>query len=226
MPASYIPATDAGFAAWLLNFSTLLTADPTAYGLTAPDAVLVDAENTAYAAALLLATDPATRTAPTVAAKDAARRSAEAVVRPYAMQINAMDGVTDEQRADLGLTIRKTVPTPVPAPLSSPVLALVSIGVGTMTLGFSDADAPSGKAKPAGSIGVELFRAIGVAPAVDPSLAAYTGTITKSPTQIAFSGADNGQIASFFARFVTRSGPGGKAQVGPWSAVLSATINA
>ena len=45
---TYIPAKDALFATWLENFSTLLTAAPATYGLTAPDATAVDAVNTAF----------------------------------------------------------------------------------------------------------------------------------------------------------------------------------
>ena len=78
--APYIPAKDALFAAWLLNFSTLLTASPVTYGLTAPDAVTVAGVNGTFQAAYATATNPATRTSGAVAATDVARLDAEAIV--------------------------------------------------------------------------------------------------------------------------------------------------
>lgn len=226
MTPPYIPAADAGFRNWLVNFAALITAAPATFGLVAADAVTIQAQADAFDAAYTLATDPATRTAPTVAAKDAARRDAEAVVRPYAMQINANDAVTDQSRADLGLTIRKTVPTPIPAPASAPALALRALGVGTATLGYSDTAAPNGKAKPDGVTGVDIVTAAGVAPAVDPTAGNLYGIVTKSPFRVNFGAADNGKVCTVFARFRTRSGPAGVAQTGPWSAPLSFTINA
>ena len=224
MANSYIPASDAGFNSWLVNFDALLTADPTAYGLTAPDAAAVATVTAAWAAAYLAATDPSTRTPSAVAAKDSARSDAEAVVRPYAMQINLNGAVTDEQRVNLGLTVRKTVPTPVPAPTSAPALELVAATPGNHRLRYSDTGQGTGKAKPYGAIGVELQAYIGAAPTADPNDASYVGTVTKSPFDQPQSGANQGQMATYFARFITRSGPAGRAQTGPWSAPLSVIV--
>lgn len=224
MPAGYIPAPDAQFSLWIANFAILIAATPTAYGLVAGDATAITAANTAFQTAYTLATDPATRTAPTVAAKDAARASAEFVVRPYAMQINMNAGVDNEQRADLGLTIRKTVPTPIPAPTSQPGLALVAATPGVLTVRFFDVATPTSKAKPFGSIGVELHVAVGTVPAVSPEAARFYGTLTKSPARVEFDPEDAGKIATLYARFVTRSGPGGVSQVGPWSSQLVSVV--
>lgn len=224
MANPYIPARDADFSAWLLNFSTLITANPTTYGLSSGDALAIDVENTAFQAAYVLAVDPATRTAPTVAAKDAARRNAEIVVRPFAIQVRNNPMVTNEQRADLGITIPTTVPTPIPAPTSFPVLGFRSATPLQHLLNWTDSAAPSGKAKPYGVIGVEVYRTIGLAPAVDPSVAVFDGIKTKSPFFESFASGQVGQVCTYFARYTTRSGPQGTAQVGPWSAPLSVTV--
>ena len=75
MPSNppYIPPKDADLAAWLANFSSLLTASPTTYGQSSAVAVAVAAANSAYQAAYTLVTSPSTKTANTVAAKNTAK---------------------------------------------------------------------------------------------------------------------------------------------------------
>lgn len=223
MANPYIPASDGAFASWLLNFATLIAASPTTYGLIAGDATAISAQNTAFQAAYLAATNPATRTAPTVAAKDAARLSAENVVRPYAVRISLNAAVTDLNKTAVGVTVRSVVPTPVPAPTVAPEISLVSAITGQMTLGYKTPGA-AGKYKPPGVVGVEVFRAVGTVAAVDPAQASYSGVVTKSPFRQTFDAGDRGKIATIFCRYVTRSGPGGAAQAGPWSDPLPLVV--
>ena len=220
---TYIPAKDALFATWLENFSTLLTAAPATYGLTAPDATAVDAVNTAFQAAYALAIDPPTRTSVTVADKDAARASAEAVVRPFAVTISRNAAVTDGNKTAIGVTVPSVTPTPIPPPANAPSLALVSAISLVQTLSYKVAG-QTGKAKPFGSIGVEIFRSVGTVAATDPAQCAYIGTYTKSPFKQTYSSGDQGKIVTLFARYVTRSGPDGVAQPGPWSDALNLIV--
>ena len=224
MYPTYIPGPDGAFATWLQNFSTLLTAAPTDYGLTAPNAVTVATENTAFQAAYTSASDPSTRTSATVAAKDAARVSAEAVVRPFAVLISLNAGVTDEAKVDIGVTVRTTVPTPIPPPLTSAALALVAGAPLAHTLRYFDTSTPTTKAKPFGAVALQVVRSVGVAPAVDPSVCPFLDLWTKSPNVSGFSAGDQGKVATYFCRWVTRGGPGGASQYGPWSAPLSLII--
>jgi hypothetical protein len=224
MATSYIPNSDSGFSAWLANFSALLTASPTTYGLIAGDATIVAAENTDFQAAYALTVNPATRTAPTIAAKDAAKVQALQIVRPYAVLISLNSGVTDEAKTDIGVTVRKLVPTPVPPPLTVPGLALVAASPGQHQLRYFDTSTPTTKAKPPGAIGLQVFRSVGVAPSVDPSAAVYYDTWTKSPNVSAFDPSETGKVATYWARWVTRGGPGGATQVGPWGAPLALSV--
>lgn len=219
MAAPYIPAPDADFSTWLANFATLIAVDPTDYGLIAGDSTAIDAQDTAFQAAYLAAINPTTRTSATIATKDAARASAEAVVRPYAMRIRNNTTVSNALKIGLGLTIPSTVPTPIPAPTAAPETGFVKAIPLQTTLSFKD-PAAAGKAKPYGVIGVELFVAVGTVAAVDPAQASYFATYGKSPFQLPFQAGDQGKVATVFTRFVTRSGPGGRSQSGPFSAPL------
>ncbi len=222
--APYIPAADAGFNDWATNFSTKLTAAPTTYGLVAGDATIVAGLLTTWAAAYLAAITPATRTSATIAAKDAARASFEATVRPYAQRIRVNPTVTNLSRVTIGVTVAVFPPTPIPPPLTVPVLSLVKATPLTHQLAYADAETPLSKAKPYGAKFCQVLVTVGVAPAVDPSVANFVGGFSKSPLQITHDSGDRGKIATYFCRWQNGSGPGGVGAVGPWGTPLSLTI--
>ena len=219
----YIPPKDADFDLWLVNFDALLTATPTDFGLEAADAVAVAAVTATWVAAFAISSNPTTRTTPTVADKDVARASAEAVVRPYAVQISKNTAVTDLNKAAIGVTIPTLVPTPIPAPTDAPTLSLVSAISLVQTLAYKVA-AQVGKSKPFGSRGVEVYRAVGTVPATDPAQAVFQGNYTKSPLVQNFAAEDQGKFVTYWARYVTASGPGGVTQPGPWSDALNLVV--
>lgn len=224
MPASYIPAPDADFDAWMANFSTLLTADPTAYGEDAASALVVQTAYDSWEAAYLLATNPATRTTPTIADKDAERVNLDAAARPVAQRINARTSVTNVQRADLGITIRKTTRTPVVAPATAPEVVLRSQSSGVARVQVRDSTTPTTKAKPAGVIGAEMFVEVAAVAGTDPADASLVKTITKTPNTLSFTAGQKGQVATVWSRWTTRSGPDGVAQKGPWSTAINFVI--
>lgn len=221
--ADYIPSTDSGFAAWLLNFSTLLTASPSTYGLTAPDAVIVAGQETAYSAALALSVDPGTRTPVTVAAKDAARAAAEFVVRPYAVQISQNPSVTNGDKVAIGVTVRSNIPTPIPAPVTPPGITLLMAQPLTHQIQVKPVGS-SNKAKPPGCIAIEIARSVGTVAATDPNQLAIIGQYGKTPLIQNFLAGDQGKICTYAARYRTRSGPAGVSQAGPWSALTSYVV--
>lgn len=217
MASDYIPAKIAAYALWVANFSSKLTATPVAFGLVAGDAVAVATQATAFATAYALSSTPATRTSATIAQTNNVRALATATIRPYAVRIAANSAVTDANKVSIGVTIRSTTPTPVPAPTTAPALSLLSATFLQHQLRYVDVSTPTTKAKPFGATGMEVYIAVGIAAAVDPSVAPYRGNYTKSPMTVAFDAGDKGKTATYFARWTTTAGPGGVAQVGPWS---------
>lgn len=215
-----IPASDGGFRTWLLNFSTLLTASPAVFGLVAGDALAVATAYAAYDAAYTSATDPGTRTSATIAAKDTAKASALDIVRPLAVNISLNSAVTDENKVIIGVTVRKTTPTPIPAPVVAPVIALLSATPLVMQLQITPVGAGN-KAKPAGCKTIEVARIVGTVAATDPSQLEVVGLYGKTPLIQSFGAPDQGKLATFAARYRTQSGPGGVSQAGPWSALVS-----
>jgi hypothetical protein len=124
--------------------------------------------------------------------------------------------------ADHGATRRLSPPCRRPW-IPMPALSLVSAIPLTQTLAYKEVGS-LGKAKPFGAVGVELWRAVGTVPAVDPAQCDFVGIHTKTPLTQGFDPGDQGKIVTYFARFSTRSGPAGVAQTGPWSSPLSMVI--
>lgn len=218
--APYIPNTDAAFATWLANFSALISAAPTVYGLVAGDAVLIATQDTAYGAAYTAATDPSSRTPVTVAAKDAARVNAEAVARPYATQISRNPAVDPGDKAAVGVTIPDPSRTPVPIPTSTPNGTLRSASPNQAIIDLRDSTTPMSKAKPYGCVGVQLWASYGTVPATDPDQLSLIGQFGKSPIFLDTAG-HAGKVCTYATRYVTRSGLKGLANVGPFSALQS-----
>jgi hypothetical protein len=218
----YIPNPDSQFDTWLANFSTVITAAPGTYFLTAGDAAAIAAQQVAWNTAYL-ASQGATRGPATIAAKDAARTTALAIIRPYATAIANNPAISNDDKVAVGVTVRKTVPTPVPAPTTAPDILLDSANLGVLNLRYRDHSTPSQKSKPSGVTGMQLFANFGTVAATDPAQTQFQQVVTKTPFQLDTTG-QTGKVCTLFGRWMTRSGPSGIAQVGPWSAPLVVTV--
>ena len=216
MSVPYIPPKDNAFAVWAENFAAVLAINYAAYGLAASDAASISAANATWQAAYAVATTDSTRTKVTVAAKDLARNQCKALMRGYAGVIQANSGITQDQKADLGLTIRDPHPTPVPTPTTSPLLTIVGATPGELTVRYADQNTPASRAKPSGAIALQMFAAASATVITDPNTLPLKDTFTKNPTAITFDSSDAGKTAYIAARWITRRG-----LVGPWSAIAT-----
>jgi hypothetical protein len=224
MPAlpSYIPATDAAFANWVANFSTLISASPGTYGLLAADATAIAAQQSTFAAAYALVTSSATKTATTVSAKNTAKVTALAVVRPYAQTISLNAGVSSANKIALGVNPRTSTPSPITPPDSNPILSVQSASNLALILRYRDSAASvSVKAKPYGVVACRIFGLISSIPVTDPTLLSFIVQATKSPLTITRGSGDAGKQLYMAAQWTTRTGG-----VSPWSPVISFTVPA
>lgn len=213
---SYIPQRESLLKAFAVNFAALITATPASYGLDAGNATTIQDAVDDFVAAYDLANDPTTRTATTVANKDATRVFMLQVIRPFAQQIRNNAGVSNELKVGLGLTIRDTVPTPVAAPVTQPLLSIIAATPLSHTIRFADAATPDKRSKPSGAKFLELLRFIGLTPPASYSDWPLADLATKNPVSSEFEAGDASKLCSYVARWVT-----GRGLKGPWSAVVS-----
>jgi hypothetical protein len=222
MPAltPYIPPKDAAYAAWLANFAALIAAAPMTYGLTSGDAAAISAANTDFQNAYALVTSPSTKTKDTVQAKNIARVSSLNTARPYGVTISLNPGVTASNKVALGLNPRTSTPAPVTTPTTYPILTIPSAMALNLIVRYRDElTSPSVKSKPYGVTQMQLYASTSGTPITDPTLLAFQGVRTKSPTQLAFQSAQKGLVAYIAGRWQTRTG-----LVGPWSAIINFVV--
>jgi hypothetical protein len=221
MGTSYLPTRDADLDTWLNNFQTLIGAAPASYGLVASDATAITAAYTSWHTAYLAAVNPTTRTHGTVSTKNTQKANVSSVVRGYAATIRANRAVSDALKIGLGLHIRDTQPTPVPPPATVPVLAILNMRQGLQEVRATDESTPSSRARPAGSAGMLLFRAVAEEAVTDPEQARFLAFTGKTDFACEYGPADNGKTATYFARWTNAKG-----EMGPWSQPMPVSIAA
>jgi hypothetical protein len=218
--SDYIPASDAGFINWSANFETLIAANPTNYGLVAADATAITAADTTWQAAYTLATDPSTRTPATVADKDVQRANAEAVMRPYAMQVNANPAVTDQQRVDLGLTVRATSPTPASQPTDVPLPSLRSQQQAAMVFDVRATATPTSRARPAGTDGLQAVMEKESSYGAGDWTFQEVAQFLDNPAQWDAPAGTTGESWRMRCRWFNKAKANGVSLTGPWSAYV------
>jgi hypothetical protein len=221
MAGSFIPAKDALALSWMQTFAEGLTALPGTYMVSAADALTVTSAVNGFAAAYALTVDPATRTKVTVAAKDDARVIAEQICRQFAALIKENAGISDPDKIAIGVPPVNNSRSPVNVPDTSPLLNIIGATPGAQTLRYADTNTPDTGAKPFGATQLQVFVAVGTTPTVDPTAADFYGAFTKNPIGVGFDAADDGKVATYFARWASRRG-----DVGPWSLPVSMRIAA
>jgi hypothetical protein len=219
MASDYIPGPDADCLTWLGNFSVVITASPTDYGLIAGDATEMTTRTATFSGALAAATNGSTRGPMTVAAKDIARANAVVFARSLAARIQAYPEITSDQLVALGLTVRKTGRTPVPDPVTAPLLSFISASALRHTLRYSDETTPDSRKKPFGSAG--LMVSWWILPSGTPASGPPTqfGIYSANPMVFNFQLADVGKVVTYSAQWMTATGA-----MGPISNVVTAAV--
>ena len=215
----YMPTQDADLDAFAQNMNTLITANPTNYGLIAGQATTFDTAADLFTSTLATATNPSTRTSVTVAAKNSARAALKTLIQNYMAIIQAYPAITNPLLSGLGLTVRDTVPTPIPAPTSAPILSFQSSSSFAIFGNISDENTPDLRARPFGAIGAEIWVKVGVAAPASPAETAFKQLTTRQPTVVQFTGGDAGETCYAYARWINRRG-----EPGPWSALAQFVI--
>ena len=206
--APYVPNRDSLFATWAANFSTLLTASPTSYGQSSGTASAVATANAGWQAAYALVMSPATKTKASVQAKNVARVSALAVIRPVAVDISLNAGVTAANKQAIGVNPRTSTPGPITPPTTYPVLTIQAGAASQLYVRYRDSAAsPSVKSKPYGVSHVELHYLVSASAITDPTLLTQIAALTKSPALIQFGALVSGTQQAYLAgRYLLANG--------------------
>lgn len=220
----YMPRPDGNFSAWANHYYDAVSKFYEEHGfdqeLLTPLKKALDTWNGLYPAHVKAqaAAEGARQ------AKDAARTALEKQVRPVTNFVQGYPKTTNADRAEMGITVRDTSPSPAPAPSSRP-LALVESGQRlTHQLRLVDESTPTRRARPAGVLGAEVWVKLvdADAPApTDPAALTFLTMTTKPSFRAEYAKAAGGKTAVYMARWVNTRG-----EKGPWSDVTTATVAA
>jgi len=220
----YMPRPDGNFAAWANQYYDAVVKWWNANKLEVTDLKPLQEALVTWAAAYPAHVAAQQRAEGARQAKDAARRELERQVRPISNFVQTYFNTSNADRAEMGITVRDTSPSPAPAPTTRP-LALVQSGQRlTHQLRLVDESTPTRRARPAGVLGAEVWVKLVEAdePAPTDPAALFFLTMTTRPTFRAdFKPGEGGKTAVYMARWINTRG-----EKGPWSDVATATVAA
>jgi len=213
----YIPRADADFDSWQANFVTYANANLAGLGLVAGDLTPIAGGQTGWTTAYTAHIAAQAAALSATALKDTARQTYVFLLRGLVKRLQASPAVNDAERGALGITIPDPTATPAVAPTTKPVVTVECARL-RHVIAFRD-ESKTGRGKPEGALGAEIWMKIGPTPPVDPGELSFVALDTKSPYTLEFAGADGGKLAHYMLRWVTGTG-----LKGPWSETASITI--
>ncbi len=186
MSTNFLPAREADLVTWSTNFDAKLRVSAVAFGLTAAQATAYTGLHDAFVDAYQTANNPDTRSPSNIVAKNTAKDALISYARELARIVQATPTVTDEQKAELGLTVRDSEPSPIPVPEFAPGIDVVSATGRTTKLRLHDAASPTRRGKPAGVAGASVYSFVGETAPADLEEWNFEANFTKTIIDIDF----------------------------------------
>ncbi|MDR2358222.1 MAG: hypothetical protein LBD87_00280 [Prevotellaceae bacterium] len=216
--SNFLPRKDVEFLQWATNFLVVLLKILSRIGF--PDSVygILNERVDIFSNKLRIADAPETRTKATVQEKNEARKSLESYLRQAIGEYLTRNHlVTDADRDNLGLPIRKTTHTPAPVATTIPWVQVVINLIRHLRFDFGGSE--GSKAKPAGQHGMELAARIGDEKPANVHELTHSYFDTHTPLTIDFEEEDRGKTFWYAVRWENTRG-----EKGPWSEIQSAKI--
>ena len=180
-----VPSKDSALATFAPNFSTIVSAAPLTYNITAPQAALLATASGGFVTAYNACRADGMKSKSLTTAKDAAKATLFGLLRPMYAAIAALTSVTDTQKVNLGITIRRP-PSPQPAPGLAPIVSVVSVTGKTVRLRFGDASNPHRVGKPVGVSSATILSFLGATPPASMGLWKFEANVSKTVVDVVF----------------------------------------
>lgn len=218
-----IPRKDGEFNDFQDLLMTTVTANAVVWSIPAGEVTTGTTLKSAWDGTYARVINPVTKTKPNVEAKNNARDSYKAWMRPFLQRYIVLNPIlTDADRVALGLKPRDHTRTRVPVPTTTVQLDLAAGHGSTVKVLFhpeADAEGNSHRGKPKGVAQCEIvFKADAPAP-VSPDECNNYKVATDSPLLIGFASAQAGKRLYVFARWLNSRNEGG-----PWTTVPASII--
>jgi len=182
--SGFIPDGDKALLNFVRNMSQKITAAPSDYGLLPADASALADDLAAYSTALAVC-EPSVRSMPAVSRKNDLRTALKNKVRRLAKKVDADENVTDAQRMELGLNVRRQA-QPISRPAVAPGTEVIDVNGPVVSVSIHDSASSTKRGKPAGTIGARLYSFVGRAYPADPAQWKFEGETTKGKFDVTF----------------------------------------
>jgi hypothetical protein len=219
---NFLPRNDNAFLNWVVNFLAILASILPRIEFPAEVHAALTALLNTFRTKLGIAEAPATRTKAAIQEKNDAREALEKGIRQSANEYLTFNHrVTDGDRNNLGLPIRKKTRTPAPVATTYPAGRADTSMLRRITIHFADQSdgEETAKAKPAGQHGAEIRWAISDTPIVDVEDLTHSSFDTRTPFTLEFKGHERGKTIYFCLCWENTRG-----EKGPWIPIESAII--
>jgi len=180
-----VPTKDSLLAVYAPNFSGIITASPTTYNVTTAQAAALATATDNFVDAYNAARAEGTRSKSLTATKTSMKIALLSLLRPMYGAIQASATVTNTQKVNLGITIRRA-PTPVPAPSTEPVVTVVSVTGRTVKLRLRDAANPHRVGRPVGVASATILSYVGATPPAGIGAWRFEGNVSKTLIDVVF----------------------------------------
>lgn len=180
----FVPTGEASLVAFVENFVTRATALGSAIGLLPAQLTSFQGLVTAFTTSWNLTRNPRTRSGDLVILKNEQKAAMVASLRQLAKIVQAFPGTTDQQRAQLGITVpaqRQPVPVPGFAPKSD--TRGVQGNIVTMRL---HEDGSTRRRFPAGVKSAAVFSYVGENPPTSPTDWMWQGNTSRTEVRVGF----------------------------------------
>ncbi|CAN5355425.1 hypothetical protein BH09PLA1_BH09PLA1_10320 [soil metagenome] len=214
MSHGFLPRTDAGLIAWSRNLLAKIQDSFEQLGLSLPQVEAYQQLHESFAAKLQLCA-PQIRNKVSVAQKNASRAALKADAVRLKNIINGQTNVSDAQKTELGLNVRKS-PTAKAAPDSAPLLSVSPAqGQNTVRVQLAQAEAAR-RGRPQSALGAMSVTFIGDEAPSDVSAWRFHALASSTSIDITF----DASLAPGTKVWVTANWFGTRKQTGPMAAPI------
>ena len=218
MPKDYIPQGDSELLEFANNFVDKITGKETTLGLEAGDTTSLTALQNAFQTSYDDSNAKQIEARTAREKKDSDRKNLVAKLRETAQRVQTFPGTTDVNRQELSLTVTDTTQSSIGEPATRPFAEIDTSVPLRHTITFYD-EGGTGRGKPDGVKGAEIWCKIDGAATLDEDDYRYLGTDTASPYLAVHKPEDAKKQAHYLLRWVNPKG-----EPGAWSNPFSATI--
>jgi hypothetical protein len=216
--SSYFPSTDAALMGWARNLSTRVSASGGSLGISTERAEEFAQTFQAFEQAMA-GVEPGCRSKASVARKNACRQSLKDQARLIAATINGQPGLSDQQRLDLGLTVRAKW-SRRSGPADAPSVEVLSVNGHAVRVRLHSAISYEKRARPIDADGASIFTHVGENEPVTTEELKFETNISRTTAEIVLPQS----VAPGTKVWIVARWFGARKQPGPMSRAVSAFI--